>query len=88
MRTCPYCAQPAMSIFRKANVGVLRVVKCQACGRRVSVSPMSLLGIVVAILGGVAAVHLGYPSGALAMGVGLIAMLLIHEWVPLVGRDV
>ena len=88
MRTCPYCGQEAMSAFRKATVGVMRVVKCQACGKRVSVSWLSLLGLAALLLGGVGAALIGYPAGLVALVAGGVAMFLIHEAVPVVGRDV
>lgn len=88
MRTCPYCGQEAMSVFRKPSVGVLRRVKCQSCGKRVSVGVLSLFGLAALFLGSAAAIYLGLPLGLVAFVVGVIAMFVIHEAVPLVGRDV
>jgi hypothetical protein len=86
MRTCPYCGQQAMSVFRKLNLGPTRGVKCQSCDKRVSVSWLSLFGMAALYVSIAAAAYVGLPLGVPAVVMGAIAMLLIHYAAPLVGR--
>ena len=87
MRTCPYCGKEAMSFSRKAQLGPVRTAKCQFCGKRVSVSPLSFFGLAAFFLGIIAPIFVGLPLGIAAFVVGAVVMFVIHEAVPLVGRD-
>ena len=87
MRTCPYCGKPAMSAGEKATLGPFKSVNCKSCGKRISVSWMSLLALAAFFAGGVAGLYLGMPTGILALLVGAVLMFVIHEYaVPLVPR--
>jgi hypothetical protein len=89
MRTCPYCGQQALTARQKATLGPVRSVPCQSCGKRVSVSPLSVLAGVPFLLGiGAVWYFRASPLGIAALIVGAVAMFVIHEYaVPLVRRD-
>jgi hypothetical protein len=87
MRTCPYCGQQAISAGQKATLGPLKSVTCQSCGKPISVSWLSIIGLAAFLLGGAAALWLGMPWGIAALIAGVGAMFTFHELaVPLVGR--
>ncbi len=89
MRTCPYCNQEAFSFWRKSFLGPARTAECRSCGRKVSVSWVSLLGMVPLLAGMFAFARLeGSPLGIAALVGGIVAVCAFHEYVsPLVGRD-
>jgi len=89
MRTCPYCGQQALTGWLKTTLGPLNSLPCQSCGKRVSVSPLSVLAVVPLLLGiGAVWYFRASPLGIAALIVGALAMFAIHEYaVPLVRRD-
>jgi len=89
VRTCPYCGQQALTALRKAKLGPTRLVRCQSCGKRVSVSPGAVLAVVPFLIGiGAVWYFRASPLGIGALVVGLLAMFVVHEYaVPLVRRD-
>ena len=88
MLTCPYCKQPAMTLFRKCILSPDSGVACASCGRKVGVSWLASGAAAPVALGIVAAIKLAVPwSVAGAIG-GLVAYVGIQRFiVPLVGRD-
>ena len=89
MRTCPYCNQEAFSFWRKSFLGPARTAACGSCGRKVSVSWVSLLGTIPLLAGLFACALLGGSLlGILALAAGIAALFAFHEFVaPVVGRD-
>ena len=78
-----------MSSLRKATLGPARAVRCDACGKRVSVGAASVL-VVIPFLAGIGAAWYFHGSalGIAALVGGTLAMFLAHEFaVPLVRRD-
>ena len=88
MLTCPYCKQPAMTLFRKCILSPDSVVACASCGRKAGVPWLAIGAAVPVALGIVAAIKLAVPwSIAGAIG-GLVAYVTIQRFVvPVVGRD-
>jgi hypothetical protein len=88
MLTCPYCQQPAMTLFRKCILRPDSVVACASCGRTVGIPWLAIVAAAPVALGIVAAIKLAVPwSIAGAVG-GLVAYVAIQRFiVPVVGRD-
>jgi hypothetical protein len=91
MLACPYCHQPAMSQWRKSFLGPALSTPCRACGRRVSVSWLAMLGMLPPIAGVIAAVLLLRYSGLASLAAlvaGIAGTFWMHAFrVPLVKRD-
>jgi len=77
-----------MGLLRKSALGPGRAVKCESCGKLVSVHPLAVFAAVPAFLGGyVMLKNDSVPLGAAAIIGGVIVMALLHAYaVPLVRR--
>lgn len=87
---CSLCKQPAMSMWRKTQMGPARAVKCQACGGEISVSGIHSLVSLAPFFAAVVFAFAG--SGSLALKVALcvagfvVLTSLSRFWVPPVPR--
>jgi hypothetical protein len=52
MFDCPHCGKPAISWFTKSWLGPGRSVKCCECGKKLSVSYISIGAIIPMMIGG------------------------------------
>ena len=86
MVKCPYCARPAMSLFRKSALGPGRALNCEACGQPVTTHWIAVFAAIPAFLGGFVLLR----SESLLLGIaavagGLLLMGLVQTFlVPLV----
>jgi len=86
--TCPYCKQPALTLFRKCILSPDSVVACISCGRKVGVPWLAIGAAAPVALGIVAAIKLSVPWSITGAVVGLVAYVGIQRFVvPIVGRD-
>lgn len=90
MLACPYCHQPAMTIWKKLTIGPRHSVACRSCGKKITVSKAAILAIVVPVTAGAL---MAYASPSLTLGSvailigGAAAVGLYILAVPIVGRD-
>lgn len=89
MVKCPYCNQPAMSLWRKSALGPGRAVSCQSCGKKISAHWIGVLAAMPAFLGGFTMMKSeSLPLGIAAVAAGLLAMALLQTFlVPLMRSD-
>jgi hypothetical protein len=88
-RACPYCHQQALSRRVKLSLGPVSSVRCQACGKRISVSWWAMLGVLPLELGIFVAYWIRPWRCAIGpVMVGLTLMLSYRDqYTPLVRRD-
>jgi DNA-directed RNA polymerase subunit RPC12/RpoP len=87
---CPYCHQPAMTIWEKLKTGPRHELACRSCGRKISVSKSAILAVIVPVTIGAFVAHtsasLTLGAGAILTG-GAVAILVYIFSIPIVGRD-
>tara|TARA_B100001996_G_scaffold43860_2_gene31685 strand:- start:73 stop:339 length:267 start_codon:yes stop_codon:yes gene_type:complete len=67
---CPHCKKDAMSVSTRLWLGPARRVACENCGKYVSVSWASVIGLIPILAG----FYISLVSDNLEMGIGILAI--------------